>query len=348
MSKEIRDKEEERRGKWKAIFYAFLFPLFLLSCGESSTNFHLEGKFKNINQGEFYLCDFDNGSKDTISLREGQFIYDKELTDTTILTLIFPNYSELPIIATPGGRVKIKGDVSHLKETEISGTDENEQLTAFRLQTNEMMPPEVKQKAEKFILDHPESPISLYLLRRYLIQAVDADYAHIYELSEKMYKARPTNIPLMQLHKRLATTKQLKTSGKLPHFKAKDTKGKTITDSLLRKSANVILVWASWSYDSQQILHQLSNWNKEHHDSINIVTICMDADSSEGKNVLERDSIKWSNICDGQMWDSPVVSALGISFIPDNIVIDKNGNIVGRHLSAADLRDKTESLLRKK
>ena len=118
----------------------FLFILCLLSCGEKGNHFHLEGRFKNINQGELYLCDLDQGRKDTILLNGGQFSYDAEFTDTTILTLIFPNYSELPIIAEPGSRVDIEGDVSHLKATEISGTDNNELLTGFRLQTKEMMP----------------------------------------------------------------------------------------------------------------------------------------------------------------------------------------------------------------
>jgi hypothetical protein len=343
-----RGKRRAERGQWKAVLYAFLFPLLLCACGETGTRFHLEGKFKNINQGEFYLCDFDNGTKDTISLRDGRFTYDKDMTDTVVLTLIFPNFSELPIIATPGGNIKMEGDVSHLKETEITGTEENELLTGFRLQTKEMMPPAVKQKAEEFILKHPASPVSLYLLRRYFIMAVDADYARIAKLSETMLKAKPNSIPLIQLHKRLKATSNLKSSGKLPKFRATDTNGKTVSDSLLRKKANVIMVWASWSFDSQQMLHQLNRWKNEHHDSIGVISICMDADACEGRKALENDSIKWPDVCDGKMWDSPLVSALGISFIPENIVIDKSGNIVGRHLSAADLKDKVDKLLRQK
>lgn len=341
-----RGKRRAERGQWKAVLYAFLFPLLLCACGETGTRFHLEGKFKNINQGEFYLCDLENGTKDTISLRDGRFIYDKDMPDTTVMTLIFPNFSELPIIATPGSRVKIEGDVSHLKETEITGTEENELLTGFRLQTKEMMPPAVKQKAEEFILKHPGSPASLYLLRRYLIMSVDADYTHITKLCETMLKAKPNSIPLIQLNTRLKATRNLKSTGKLPKFKATDTNGKTVSDSLLRKKANVIMVWASWSFDSQQMLHQLNIWNKEHHDSISVISISMDADANEGRRTLENDSIKWPNVCDGRMWDSPLVTALGISFIPENIVIDKNRNIIGRHLSAADLKDKVDKLLR--
>ena len=184
-------------------FYLFAFLFFFASCDETSNTFRLEGKFKNINQGEFYLYDLDQGRKDTISLREGKFTYETSMRDTTVLVLMFPNYSELPIIATPGAKVKMKGDVSHLKETEITGTDDNELMTAFRLQTGELMPPEVKQKAEEFIHEHPESPVCLYLLRRYFILAMDADYKQIAELGRKMLDANTTNVRLVQLNQRL-------------------------------------------------------------------------------------------------------------------------------------------------
>lgn len=322
----------------------FIFILCLLSCGEEGNHFHLEGRFKNINQGELYLCDLEQGRKDTIMLSSGQFSYDAELTDTTILTLIFPNYSELPIIAEPGSRVSIEGDVSHLKGTEITGTDANELMTGFRLQTKEMMPPEVRKKAEAFILEHPESPASEYLLRRYFILSVDADYAKAYQLCEKMHQARPSCIPLLQLYQRLASVKLCGSKGKLPRFTAIDTKGDTVTSSLLCKQANVIMVWASWSYDSQNTLQKLNRWRKVRHDSISIISICMDASADEGKKTLERDSIKWPNICDGQIWESPLVSTLGITFVPDNIVIDKEGNIIGRTLNTKDLQNKIESL----
>jgi len=328
----------------KSVLYAFLLSLLLFSCGERGNHFHLEGRFRNINQGELYLCDLEQGRKDTIMLNGGQFTYDAELADTIILTLVFPNYSELPIVAEPGSRVSIEGDVSHLKETEISGTDDNELMTGFRLKTKEMMPPEVRNEAETFILEHPQSPASQYLLRRYFIMAVDADYAKAFELCEKMHQARPSCIPLLQLYQRMVSVRQLGSMGKLPSFTAIDTNGDTVTDSVLCKQANVIMVWSAWSYDSQNTLQKLNRWRKEHHDSISVVSICMDASAFEGKRTIESDSIKWPNICDGMMWDSPLISTLGIAFIPDNIVIDKKGNIVARTLSTNDLKEKIDSL----
>ena len=77
---------------------------------------------------------------------DAQFFH---INDTTVLALIFPNYSELPIIAEPGHDIDIEGDASHLKATTVNGSESNELMTAFRLKVNDMMPPDVVKEAGK-------------------------------------------------------------------------------------------------------------------------------------------------------------------------------------------------------
>jgi hypothetical protein len=140
--------------------------------------------------------------------------------------------------------------------------------------------------------------------------------------------------------------KQYRSSGTLPHFSARDTNGKLVTDSLMNAKVNVIMVWSSWNQDSQGILRRLHQLRKDHPKDINVVSISVDASPSEGAYVLRYDSIQWPNICDGQLWDSPVLKQLGISFVPDNIVVDKKRKIVGRSLRGEQLAEKIESLLK--
>ena len=328
--------------------FIILFLFGLMSCGKSNNDFRLEGKFKNINQGEFYIYDLETGRKDTIGLNDGQFTYTIPTADTIVLSLLFPNYSELPVFVQPGVRVKMEGDVSHLKETTVTGSEDNELMTAFRLETAEMTPPKVIKKAEQFISQHPQSPVSFYLLRRYFLQSVDVDYARAYKLCTKMLKARPSYLPLIQLHKRLSLLSGYKTKGTLPHFSAKDTNGKLVSDSLLKKKVNVIMVWASWNQDSQGILRRLRQLQKDYPKDLGVISISMDASPEEGEPTLKYDSIQWPNICDGKLWDSPVMTKLGFSFVPDNIVIDQKRQIVGRSLRGEQLCEKIESLLKKK
>lgn len=322
-----------------------LLALIVASCGSPSGRFRLEGRFKNLNQGEFYIYSMDRGTKDTITVKDGRFVYDVPMTDSLTLTLMFPNYSEMPIFAASGAEVTINGDASHLKETEVRGTKENEKMTAFRLRANQLTPPEARQAAAQFISDEPLSPISLYLLQHYFIITQDPDYTQAYQLCKTMLQADSTNVRIHQLRKQLALLKSHITKGKLPAFSATDTQGRKVTETSLNTEANIIMVWASWDYPSQNMLRQLNTFLGYHKDQTTIVSICIDASPHEGKRYIERDNITWSNICDGKMWQSPLLARLGIASLPANILVDKKGNIIARNLPWNELREKAEKLL---
>lgn len=328
------------------IVVSCLFTIFLSSCGRHSDRFHFEAQFKNLNQGEFYLYNPETGTKDTIAVNDGRFVYERQQKDTATLVILFPNYSEMPVFATPGASVKMTGDVSHLRETEITGTKENDLMTAFRIKTNEMMPPEVQQEARQFITEHPASIVSNYLLQHYFLQALEPDYALCGELCAMLHKAQPSNQYMARLDKQLESLAHYVGEGQLPSFTTVDTKGDTITNRQLTGDANVIVAWASWSYDSQTPMRQLRALKEDYGSRLRVISICLDASPSEGRAFLERDSIEWPNVCDSLLWQSPLLSQLSIATLPANIVVDKRGNIVGRDLSHNDLKDKVESLLK--
>lgn len=328
--------------------YGLLLPAclaLLVSCGVPEDRFRLEGKFKNLNAGEFYLFSYKNGTKDTLKIMDGRFSFEAELADTSVYVIMFPNFSELPVIAQPGSVVKVEGDVSHLKETVVRGTGENEQLTAFRMDTKELMPPEVKERAGQYIEEHSTSASSIYLLRRYFIQNVTPDYPRALELCSMLLEAQPTNVELVRLKQQLGHLENMRTDGKLPHFTAVDTKGKTVGDSLLKRKVNVIMAWATWDFESQSIIRQMKRVYNDHPRDLGVLTVCLNASESEGRNIFARDSLKWPDVCDGMMWNSPLVDTLGLAFVPDNIVSDADGKIIARSLKNSDLQAKVKELL---
>ena len=60
---------------------------------------------------------------------------------------------------------------------------------------------------------------------------------------------------------------------------------------------------------------------------------------------MDRDSIRWHNICDGKMWESPLLKQLGLSYVPDNIMTDSKGKIIAHTLHLNELQDKARPLL---
>ena len=321
-----------------------LLVLLASSCSKPADRFRLEAQFKNLNQGEFYIYNYNTGEKDTIAVNDGRFVYVRSLSDTITLSIIFPNYSEIPVFAMPGGEVTMKGDASHLRDTELEGTEDNELMTAFRLKTNEMTPPEAEAEAEKFINAHPESPASDYLLSKYFLQSQTPDYSKAYQLCEVMHRHQPQSQHIARLLTQLKALKTYTTTGSLPTFQAVSTEGDTVTEATMQSGVGVILVWSTWSYDSQSPMRTLSKLKKKHPGGLNVLSICLDASPSEGKGVLERDSVNWPNVCDGMMWQSPLLAELGIATLPSNIVTDK-GTIVARNLSSNALQDKIKEML---
>lgn len=328
------------------IFILSFFSFIFFSCGAPDGQFRLEGHFKNLNQGEFYIFNFEQGTLDTIGVKDGRFAYISYLRDTVTYTLLFPNFSEVPIFARPGAKISINGDVSHLKETEIKGTKENELMTAFRLKTADMTPPEVTAEAERFIAAHAASPVATYLLRRYILLSATPDYGKAAALCDTLLRSQPTSIPLVRLSHQLKGMRHYRTDGNVPTFKAVSTRGDTITNRKLTSQVNVIYLWASWNYDTQYALRQLRQLMKDHRGKLSVLSISVDATPTDGRITLERDSIGWPNVCDGQMWQSPVIAQLGMGTIGDNIIFDNRGKILARNLSTQELRTKVESLLK--
>ena len=331
--------------------FSYLLPLtsylfILSSCGSDRKTFLLEGTFKGFNQGELYIYGMNGSHRlDTISVVKGKIHYEVTLEDPVTLSLVFPNFSEIPIFAEPRAEVEIEGDASHLKETKISGTDVNEAMTSFRLKTGKMTPPEAAQAAETFIKENPASPISLYLLNKYFTQIPKPDYKKAIGLVNELRKAQPDEPSLKGLAEKMKGLDILRDGATLPSFTAKDINGRTVSSSDLNATVNIIFTWAKWNYESVNMQRQLAFFQRRYKDKLKIVGICVDADQKGCRKTAEQDSVKWSTICDGKMWEGPLVQQLGLSYIPDNIMTDSKGKIIAHTLRVNELQDKARPLI---
>jgi len=347
MNHEAHESMRKRPRLCFAQLFSHALMLFLFfSCNSSSDVFRLRGKFKNFNQGELYAYSLQGKGKiDTIRLSEGKFRYELPIEDDTIvLSVVFPNYSEIPVIAMPGTDVQMEGDASHLREVKVMGTDENKLLTDFRLRVADMTPPETVKAAAEFINEHPASPACVHLLYKYFLMSGEPDYRQVHRLLTAMAKAQPSNQRIAQALKLVAGLKETRKGLKLPKFSAVSLSGARVSNADLQGELNVIYVWSSWNYDSQSVQRQLRRLKKDFGSRLQLMGICLDGNPEDCKRQIDRDSIKWYTVCDGKMWQSPIVDRLGITSVPDMFIIDNKGTIVDRRLANVEL----ESYIRKK
>lgn len=322
--------------------------LLLTACGPGGNTFRLEGRFRHMNQGEFLVYSPDGGTQgiDTIKVHEGRFAYESQLRGKATFVVIFPNFSELAVFGEPGATAEIKGDASHMKEITVEGIDDNEDMTKLRMEINRLTPPEIPKAVEAFIRDHRSSLASVYLLKRYFIIEGQADFRKAAILVKMLLEMQPENGQLIELEKQL---KQLQGNAlkQLPKFRAKDVKGRQISENDLKAKVNVVTVWASWNYQSTDMQRRLKDKKKKFGDKLAVVSICLDGSPVDCKRaVVDRDSLKWPTVCDGLMWQTPLMGKFGFSHVPSNIVVDNKGRIIERNLTPQDLDKKIEGLLK--
>ena len=105
---------------------------------------------------------------------------------------------------------------------------------------------------------------------------------------------------------------------------------------------NVVFhVWATWNYGSTSQLRQLADRERELDGKLKVISICLDPDKGSCQRTLKQyDAENVTTICDGRMVDGDLFNRLGLSNVPDNIVI-KNGKVEDLHIDF----DKIKSML---
>lgn len=314
--------------------------MLLAACGTSDGYFTIEGRFLNMNQGEIYVYSPDgviNGI-DTIKVNGGRFAMKIPCTRQGTLMLVFPNFSRQPVFAQSGEGVDIKADASHLKEMEVTGTDDNELMTDFRLATASASPPEAEKLAEHYIRDNAKSPVATYLVGRYFATAGNvANLKKARQLLSVIDKAQPKNGNVVRLRRHVDMMLTANTGDMLPRFTARTTNGKTVTAATLKGKYAIIATWASWSSESQNAMRRINEVVNRQGGKAVALGICLDASRQECDNAARMQGYTVESVCDGQLFDSPLLRALGLHAVPDNIVVSPNGKILVRGVAADEL-----------
>lgn len=310
-----------------------------------------------MNQGQFrvYSPDLSIHGVDTINVMGGRFEYETECYGEGIIVIVLPNHYELPVFVKPGKSIDMKADATNIKDIDITGTDANEMMTAWRKANASLPLPQQTASAEKFIRENPASIVSVWLLYKFFVKTLAPDMKKIKALADLMQKAVEHDNDVSVTHKAwisnlsagIATFGGGQVGDRMPSFLVKDIYGKEVSSADYVNGNVVVTFWANYNYDSQNINHQLRTLKNRISSGdqnvkakpFKVISISLDAAVADVKASMHRDSLPWPVICDQKMWQSPMVSKFGFSHLPDNMLI-KDGRIVGRCLSYQEIEEK--------
>ena len=315
---------------------------------------------------------------DTIKVQAGRFSYEVACDRPMTLMIVFPNFTEQPVFAQPGKSVDLKGDASHLKEMTVKGTKDNELMNKFREMIRNAAPPEMKKCAQLFVQNHPESRVGAYLVDRYFIHDANPDTKTAVRLVDLMIEKQPENGYLKRQKRQLTASFVATKGADIPNVLGTTVDGKTIGRvQLTTAPVTVVCALATWKYESMSQFRRLAAYAASQQGRVAVVGVSIDASSSLVRSQLasqigisdsasglafgpssgsssgsasasasaasqasssSRSSSSCYVVCDGKMVESPFFTRLGLTGVPDNIVI-KNGRIAAAHLTDNQLTE---------
>lgn len=129
-------------------------------------------------------------------------------------------------------------------------------------------------------------------------------------------------------------------------FEQQNAQGDTIKFSEVIGKYTLIEFWASWCIPCRKLYPELKDiYATYQKEGFEIVGVSMDEDKKRWLKAIEDDGLTWVNLTDLMVHESEPFIIYNVIGIPDNLLIDEHGIIVGRNLNMETLKDKIEALV---
>jgi peroxiredoxin len=356
-----------------------LTPFFAVAQPPSSPpkGFTIDGKLDGFDEGT-KISLYKNGMNvEWIStkLAKGKFLL-REKVDEPMLCFIVIDGIQRPVeVYVENTTISVKANKSSIDRPEISGSKSHKDFSDFArsviplaqqmstlantinytvqgperdklMTTYTGVQDNIQKEIDKFVAEKPASVVTPFILN--ITYQFNEDIVKL----ENRFKLLSEKIRNSQAGKDLAAMiaeKKIGAVGTLAiDFSQPDTTGAMVSLSSFRGKYVLIDFWASWCgpcrTENPNVVENFRNFSSK---NFTVLGVSLDRPGQKEKwiQAIKADNLTWTHVSDLQFWNNAVAKLYHIQSIPQNLLVDPEGRIVGRNLRGPDLRAKLCEIL---
>ena len=306
----------------------------------NSYGYSINGNISGVSDGKVNLnLLLEGGEKEnyTTQMIDGKFEFKGVVNFVCVAQIILPTRNGDFTFFMENDKITINGSKENLDNISIKGSQKNDIYANFVNGCNKSRNP--IQSLMDNVVKNPTTFYAPLVISNYL-----APYLSNIELKElvsslnndakRMYQYKLLQDYILELQEKE------KIGEKAIDFTLENTNGIDVKLSDFIKGKKYVLIdfWASWCAPCRgESKFLVQAYDKFKQKGFDILSVSLDKDKTKWLKGIDEDGLVWENVSDLLQWNSIVVKLYKLESIPQNILVDSEGNIVGRNLRGDNL-----------
>ena len=322
---------------------------------DAKSGFFITGNLTGYEEGSSVsLVNANNGQPEaTTQLVNGKFEFKGTLPTPDFKIISVNNQQPYLTLFLDNSKVEIKGDKSSIDAATVSGSKAHTDFLAFNAV---IMPYEgmingtekvtdfskfdaASKVLSTFINEHKESyitPLAIYRLNQFT--GDNQQMETLFSGLVQPVKMSPIGSFIAQ---QILENKKSALGKPLANFTQNDENDKPLSLSSLKGKYVLVDFWASWCRpcrDENPNVVDMFNLYKDKN--FTVLGVSLDKSKEPWLKAIKDDNLNWAQVSDLKGWQNEVAAQFGITSIPQNYLIDPQGNIIGKNLRGLALQYK--------
>jgi peroxiredoxin len=303
-----------------------------------------------------------NGSsgaeEQTTTAKTGKFSFTGKVTNPDFKIMGVNGQPPFITIFIDNSNVTVNGKATALEAATVVGSASHNDFATFNTATAKYQDlfagkgnydiqflDEAASTIEKFVATHKSAYVTPLAIYRH--NQITGDFAK----QETMYETLDANIKTSTIGNYIAQQiAQNKAAGygkPLADFSQADTSGKEITLASFKGKYVLVDFWASWCgpcrAENPNVVRTYQAYKAK---NFTVLGISLDKDKQKWIDAIAADGLAWTQLSDLKFWSNAVAQQFNIQSIPQNFLLDPQGNLIGKNLRGSALEYKLMQVIK--